>query len=88
MRPVHDEGRTPGRLETRPQAAMSESLQIGINPEQREMILRGLRFVRSSVLLEMRNPTEDEADPRETRLREIEDLVEQLGGARTVEAGV
>jgi len=67
---------------------MSESLQIGINPEQREMILRGLRFVRSSVLLEMRNPAEDEADPRETRLREIEDLVEQLGGARTVEAGV
>jgi hypothetical protein len=67
---------------------MSEPLHLGINPDQREMLLQGLRFVRSSVLLEMRDPGEDDADVRELKLREIEDLVEQLGGTRAAKAAV
>ena len=67
---------------------MRESLQIGINSDQREMLLRGLRFIRSSILLEMREPGDSEVESRETKLREIEDLVEQLGGSRAEKAGV
>jgi hypothetical protein len=67
---------------------MRESVQIGVNSDQREMLLRGLRFVRSSVLLETREPGVDDSDLRESKLREIEDLVEQLGGTRAAKAGV
>lgn len=58
----------------------SEHLQIGISQEQRELLLRGLRFLRSSVLLRVCEPSEDDCRQREQELREIEDLVEQLRG--------
>lgn len=67
---------------------MSDTVNIGINTDQRELILRGLRFVRSSVLLRTTdNPGEEDFQQRETELREIEDLVDQLSGAATT-AGV
>lgn len=67
---------------------MSDTVNIGINTDQRELILRGLRFVRSSVLLRtVDNPGDDDSTQRETELREIESLVEQLAGAPTT-AGV
>ena len=67
---------------------MSDTVNIGINTDQRELILRGLRFVRSSVLLRtVDNPGDDDTTQRETELREIENLVEQLAGAPTT-AGV
>lgn len=61
---------------------MSEDLNIGINPEQREILLRGLRYVRSSVLLTVSEPDEEPATTREEQLRQIEELVEQLRSVR------
>lgn len=67
---------------------MSDTVNIGINTDQRELILRGLRFVRSSVLLRtVDNPGEKDSEQREIELREIENLVEQIAGAPTA-AGV
>jgi len=60
---------------------MSEIQNIGINPQQREILLRGLRFIRSSILLDAHNPAPNETELRDEKLREIEDLVEQLQGA-------
>ena len=57
---------------------MNETHNIEINPEQRDMLLRGLRFIRSSVLLEMRNPQQNETELRSEKLREIDALVAQL----------
>ncbi|MFQ5734865.1 MAG: hypothetical protein ACE5KM_23265 [Planctomycetaceae bacterium] len=64
---------------------MSERVNIGINPHQRDLLLNGLRFVRSSILLEMKIPAENETELRSEKLQEIEDLVEQLDRARTAD---
>jgi hypothetical protein len=61
---------------------MSETLNVGLTKQQREILLRGLRFVRSAVMLEVREPsTEVDAD-RAAQVREIGRLVEQLEGSR------
>jgi hypothetical protein len=61
---------------------MSETLTVGLTKQQREILLRGLRFVRSAVMLEVREPsTEVDAD-RAAQVREIGRLVEQLEGSR------
>ena len=36
---------------------MGENLTVGLTNDQRELLLRGLRYVRSAVLLEMDEPT-------------------------------
>jgi hypothetical protein len=58
---------------------MSESLHLELTDRQRELLLRGLRFVRSSRMLEIRETPDDEAEQRKTELSEIRDLVEMLG---------
>lgn len=70
------------------QLAMSEQVNIGINKADREMLLQGLRYVRSSVLLEMRDPTDDDTERREVELRKIERLVSQISGSSEAMAGV
>lgn len=61
---------------------MSDQLSIGITPAQQELILRGLRFVRSSVLLRTNDePDEEDRRQRDVELRAVEDLINQLDGA-------
>ncbi len=62
---------------------MSKTLNVGLTKRQRDLLLRGLRFVRSSVLLEMREPDSDVEEDRGTELRDIASLVDQLNGAET-----
>ena len=62
---------------------MSETLNVGLTKRQRDLLLRGLRFVRSSVLLEMREPGSDVEEDRGNELRDIASLVDQLNGAET-----
>ena len=64
---------------------MSESLNIGLTNDQRDLLLQGLRFVRSSVLLEIHDPTPEIVETREGQLHEIETLVEQLSGSRSAD---
>jgi hypothetical protein len=61
---------------------MSETLTVGLTKQQRELLLRGLRFVRSSVVLEIREPSSEVDADRATQVREINRLVEELEGSR------
>lgn len=61
---------------------MSETLTVGLSKPQRELLLRGLRFVRSAVLLEVREPSAEVDADRAAQVREIGRLVEQLEGSR------
>jgi hypothetical protein len=61
---------------------MSEALTVGLTSDQRDLLLRGLRYVRSSVALEMREPTPEVDADRKARMQEIAQLAERLEGAR------
>ena len=57
---------------------MNELLHLELTDRQRELLLRGLRFVRSSRMLEIREIPDNSADERKTELTEIRQLVELL----------
>jgi hypothetical protein len=61
---------------------MSETLTVGLTTQQRELLLRGLRFVRSAVMLEVREPSPEVDADRATQVHEIGRLVDQLEGSR------
>jgi len=57
---------------------MSTALNLELNDRQRELLLRGLRFVRSSRMLEFRDTAEITEDDRRQELGEIRRLYELL----------
>ena len=57
---------------------MSEKLNVELNDRQRELLLRGLRFIRSSRMLEFRDTSDITDDERKVELSEIRQLVEML----------
>ncbi len=57
---------------------MSETISVELTPEQREMLLRGLRFVASASRLECRVPTTESEAERKAELAEVEGLVARL----------
>jgi hypothetical protein len=61
---------------------MSETLSVGLTEQQREILLRGLRFVRSSVALDVHDSTPELDADRTAKLREIRQLAEYLEGVR------
>jgi hypothetical protein len=61
---------------------MSETMSVGLTEQQREILLRGLRFVRSSVALDVHDSTPELDAERSTKLREIRQLAEYLEGVR------
>jgi hypothetical protein len=61
---------------------MSETMSVGLTEDQREILLRGLRFVRSAVALEVYDSTPETDTQRSSKLREIRQLAEYLEGAR------
>ena len=65
---------------------MNETVVVEVSREQRELLLRGLRYVRSSVLLETREPSPIVVEEREEKLESILLLVDQLNGARPAPA--
>lgn len=68
---------------------MGETLSTNLDKSQRDLLLDGLKYVRSSVLLAFREHTDDDAEQREKRLQDIEHLVAQLKGRPAgVPAGV
>jgi hypothetical protein len=60
---------------------MGETLHVGLNESQRELLLRGLRYVRSSVLLEVVDPTPEVEAERSNQLQQINTLVGRLNSA-------
>jgi hypothetical protein len=61
---------------------MSETMSVGLTEDQREILLRGLRFVRSAVALEVYDSTPETDAQRSSKLREIRQLAEYLEGSR------
>ncbi len=50
----------------------------GVTETQKDLLLRGLRFVRSSVKLGMDNPTDETDSRRATELQQVEALISQI----------
>ncbi len=65
---------------------MSEKLTVELSGDQREVLLRGLRFVRSSLMLDVYDPTPELVEKRNSQLREVAALAEHLTNAPVVEA--
>lgn len=57
---------------------MSDLHQLELTDRQRELLLRGLRYVRSSRMLEIRDTPDKIAAERQDELKEIRNLVELL----------
>lgn len=60
---------------------MNAELKIELSPHQQELILRGLRFVRSSVALDMTDYSDDVAQSRRRQYADIAELEGLLNGA-------
>ncbi len=60
---------------------MDGMLQIDLTPQERDILVRGLRYVRSSIMLEVRNPTRDDEYRRSAMLDEIQNLSQRLESA-------
>ena len=57
---------------------MSGSMTLDISQHEREILLQGLRFVRSYVMLEIRDPSPEADEQRARKLKEIDALSAQL----------
>jgi len=53
---------------------MNAALQIELSDRQRDLLLRGLRFVRSSRMLEFRDSSDLTDDERQAELKDIAQL--------------
>ena len=58
---------------------MNDLLHLELTDRQRELLLRGLRFVRSSRMLEIRDSSDLNDDQRKDELGELRQLSEMLG---------
>lgn len=53
-------------------------MQIEVSTHERDVLLRGLRYVRSSIMLELREPSMDDTYRRSMDLDEIQMLCQRL----------
>ena len=60
---------------------MSENFTVGFTERERKLLLRGLRFVRSSVMLEIIEPSPQVKQERADQLSHIAELVEHINDA-------
>lgn len=69
---------------------MSENLNTNFDKTQLKILLDGLSYVRSNILLEFREPSEEDSARREKELQEVESLMLRLKGKQPagVPAGV
>jgi hypothetical protein len=57
---------------------MDGMLQVELTTQERDILVRGLRYVRSSIMLELRDPTRDDEYRRSVMLDEIQNLSQRL----------
>lgn len=67
---------------------MSDSLTFELNDEQREVLLRGLRFVRRSIMLKQEDPTPDYVEKRSGELQDVEALSNLISARPVAEEAV
>ena len=63
---------------------MSETQSVDLTQQQQKLLLQGLRYVRSSVLLDICEPSLEVEENRRNILQEIAGLVVQLNGSQPV----
>ena len=59
---------------------MSDLLSFDLSKEQRDVLLQGLRYVRSSIMLTVEDPTPEYVNERTSRLSEVSLLASMLTG--------
>jgi hypothetical protein len=57
---------------------MNEHVTLDLTPHQRDLVLEGLRYIRSSRRFEFREPSAPRDERRESDLRTIAELMGQL----------
>ncbi|MFN0197750.1 MAG: hypothetical protein ACKVT0_13480 [Planctomycetaceae bacterium] len=62
---------------------MSEAYLMELNEKQRDVVLQGLRYVKSSLRLDTYDPTPELVEKRQRSLQEVFALETQLQTART-----
>ena len=64
---------------------MSNTVSVALSEQQCEILLRGLRYVRSSLIFDVRDPDEKLDPERASELKEIAALSDQLSSRATRE---
>ena len=64
---------------------MSENITIELSPEQREYLLAGLRYVRSSIALEIVDWTPEVEEQRDQKYALLDNLESMLNGVSPAE---
>ncbi len=57
---------------------MASLLQVELTSDERDVLLRGLRYVRSAIMLETREPSVEDTRRRSNLLDEIQNLSQRL----------
>lgn len=57
---------------------MASLLQVELTSDERDVLLRGLRYVRSAIMLETREPSVEDSRRRSNLLDEIQNLSQRL----------
>ena len=58
---------------------MNESINLELTKDQKEILLKGLRFVRSSIMLDINDlPTAESDEERRANLRQVTELAEHV----------
>ncbi len=60
-----------------------QEVMNGVTEQQKDLLLRGLRFVRSSVKLGMSTPTAENNESRSSDLQQVEALIAQIDSLGT-----
>lgn len=58
--------------------AMDDVIQIELTTDERDVLVRGLRYVKRSIMLETRDPTHEDELRRSVLLDEIQNLSQRL----------
>ncbi|MEY4188229.1 MAG: hypothetical protein RIT02_3263 [Planctomycetota bacterium] len=57
---------------------MDSMLHVELTSHERDVLLRGLRYVRSAIMLETRDPSSEDTRRRLSQLDEIQNLSQRL----------
>ncbi len=58
---------------------MNETISLELTKEKKEILMRGLRFVRSQIMLDINDlPTSASEEERRTKLRQVTELADHL----------
>ncbi len=57
---------------------MDGMLNVELTSQERDILVRGLRYVRSSIMLELRDPSKEDERRRACQLDEIQNLSQRL----------